>query len=73
MKITICEQRPAECGVFDHAEGMIRQGDRAQANYRKSETLPIRIPTSPDYTLEEVLALLADALGFLKKRDPDTI
>jgi len=26
--------------VFDPAEGMIRQRDRAQANYRKSETLP---------------------------------
>lgn len=33
----------------------------------------IRIPTSPDYTLEEVLALVTDALGFLKKRDPDPI
>jgi len=31
----------------------------------------IRIPASPDYTLEEVLTLLADALTFLKKRDPD--
>jgi hypothetical protein len=30
--------------VFDHAEGMIRQGDRAQANYRKSETLPGLVP-----------------------------
>jgi hypothetical protein len=26
--------------VFDDGEGMIRQGDRAQANYRRSETLP---------------------------------
>jgi putative transposase len=26
--------------VFDPAEGMIRQGDRAQANYRRSEALP---------------------------------
>jgi hypothetical protein len=26
--------------VFDHGEGMIRQGDGAQANYRRSETLP---------------------------------
>ncbi|HOB18236.1 MAG TPA: transposase, partial [Candidatus Methanoculleus thermohydrogenotrophicum] len=33
----------------------------------------IRIPASPNYTLEEVLALLTDALGFLKKRDPDPI
>lgn len=31
----------------------------------------IRIPASPDYTLEEVLTLLADALTFLKKRNPD--
>jgi hypothetical protein len=29
--------------VFDHGEGMIRQGDGAQANYRRSETLPIII------------------------------
>ncbi|HBH12560.1 MAG TPA: hypothetical protein DDX29_05560 [Clostridiales bacterium] len=29
--------------VFDHAEGMIRQRDRAQANYRRSETLLIKI------------------------------
>jgi len=29
--------------VFDHGEGMIRQGDRAQANYRRSETLPKHI------------------------------
>jgi len=47
--------------------------------YTESESLKsqkmhtIRIPVSPDYTLEEVLALLADALGFLKKRDPDPI
>ena len=27
--------------VFDHGEGMIRQGDGAQANYRRSETLPL--------------------------------
>jgi hypothetical protein len=26
--------------IFDPGEGMIRQGDGAQANYRKSETLP---------------------------------
>jgi len=26
--------------VFNHGEGMIRQGDRAQTNYRRSETLP---------------------------------
>jgi len=26
--------------VFDDGEGMIRQEDRAKANYRKSETLP---------------------------------
>jgi hypothetical protein len=29
--------------VFDHGEGMIKQGDGAQANYRRSETLPRRI------------------------------
>ena len=28
--------------LFDHGEGMIRQGDRAQTNYRRSETLPLR-------------------------------
>jgi transposase len=33
----------------------------------------IRIPASPDNTLEEVLALPADALEFLKKRGPDPI
>ena len=33
----------------------------------------IRIPVSPDDTREEILALLADALGFLKKRNPDPI
>jgi len=27
--------------VFDHGEGMIRQGDRVQTNYRRSETLPL--------------------------------
>ena len=27
--------------VFDGAERMIRQGNRTQANYRKSETLPM--------------------------------
>jgi hypothetical protein len=26
--------------AFAHGEGMIRQGDRAQTKYRKSETLP---------------------------------
>jgi len=40
---------------------------------RSQKMHTIRIPTSSDYTLEEVLALLADALGFLKKRDLDTI
>lgn len=33
----------------------------------------IRIPVSPDYTLEEVLTLLRDTLRLLKKRDPDPI
>ncbi len=36
---------------------------------RKMHT--IRIPASPDYTIEQVLDLLADALRILKKRDPD--
>ena len=53
MKIITYEKRPAKSG-FDHAEGMIRQGDRAQANYRKSETLPspIRHQSSPGLLLE---------------------
>jgi hypothetical protein len=29
--------------VFDDGEGMIKQGDRAQTNYRRSETLPIDV------------------------------
>ncbi len=33
----------------------------------------IRIPASPDYTLEQVLGLLTDTIRFLKKRDPDPI
>lgn len=36
----INEERVAGKKIFDHAEGMIRQEDGAQINYRKSETLP---------------------------------
>jgi hypothetical protein len=37
--------------VFDDGEGMIRQGDRAQANYRRSETLPFRLFPSTNLSL----------------------
>lgn len=54
---------------------MMRYVDKyTESKSPKSQKMhTIRIPVSPDYTLEEVLALLADALGFLKKRDPDPI
>jgi hypothetical protein len=38
--------------VFDHREGMIRQGDRAQANYRRSETLPLPSGSSQECSEE---------------------
>lgn len=31
----------------------------------------IRIPTSPDYTLEQIVAIISDAITTLNKRDPD--
>jgi hypothetical protein len=38
--------------VFDHGEGMIRQGRQGSDNYRKSETLPFALSPEKPQSLE---------------------
>jgi hypothetical protein len=50
--------------VFDHGEGMIKQGDRAQANYRRSETLPgTPVLATPVGAIPDVI--IDDKTGFI--------
>lgn len=57
--------------IVNDEEYVDKYSESASPELRKVHT--IRIPASPDYTLEQVLALLTDAIRFLKKRDPDPI
>ena len=46
--------------IFDDGGGMIRQGDRAQTNYRRSETLPSDLRA----TMEENVKAKAEELSW---------
>ncbi len=46
--------------VFDDGGGMIRQGDRAQTNYRRSETLPEKM-------LKDKIDVTAFMVDFIEK------
>lgn len=55
--------------IVNDEEYIDKYSEPEQPESKKVHT--IRIPTSTNYTLEQVIVLVSDAINFLNKRDPD--